>query len=96
VLDAIDAAGLPVLQRRQFLGVTVHASYCAGGTTRAGLAVSVCEYPSADAAAAGKAYADRQFAALTDAQRATRGNALLTVVGDQSTAARALHAFSTL
>jgi hypothetical protein len=96
VLDAIGGAGLAVLQRRQYLGLAMHASYCAGGTTRDGLAISVCEYGSADAATAGKTYADRQFAAMSDARRATHGNALLTVAGPAPAAERALHVFTTL
>jgi len=96
VLDAIDADGLAVVRRRQYLGLAVHASYCAGGTTRDGLAISICEYATPDDAARGKTFADRQFAAITDAQRATRGNALLTVVGAKPDATRALHTFATL
>jgi hypothetical protein len=96
VLDAIDHAGLPLLARRQYLGVPIHAAYCAGGTTADGLAVSVCEYSSPAAAAQGKAYADRQFASIADAHRAVRGNALLTIVGDRPLALRAAHVFETL
>jgi len=96
VLDAIDANGLTVLQRRQYLGVAVHARYCAGGTTKDGLAISICEYATPADAARGKTYADRQFAAISDAQRAARGNALITIVGARPEAARALHVFETL
>jgi hypothetical protein len=101
VLDAIDAAGLKVAVRRQFLGVAMKASYCAGGTTSDGIAISVCEYASAAEATAGKKYADRQYAAMgPEAIRATRGATVLTVVRpperSPELAERALRAFTTL
>ena len=96
VLGAIDAAGLRVGSPHQYLGLAVHARYCAGGTTPDGLAVSVCEYATPAEALAGKAYADSQFAAMTGAERATHGSALLTVVGPTTERERALHVFETL
>ena len=96
ILDAIGGAGLAVVERHQYLGLAMHASYCAGGTTRDGVAISVCEYATADAATAGKTYADHRFAAIGDARRAARGNALLTIAGPAPAAERALHVFATL
>jgi hypothetical protein len=101
VLDAIDAAGIKLADRRQFLGIAMNASYCAGGTTNDGVAISVCEYTTAEAALAGKAFADRQYAAMGPTTiRATHGATLLTVVRPQERshelADRALEAFKTL
>ena len=95
VLDAIDAAGLALADRRQFLGLTAHASYCAGGTTKDGTGISICEYESPAAATAAKAYVDRQYA-IADATRTAHGSALLTVVGTRDAADRAARAFEAL
>ena len=95
MLDAIDAAGLPLADRKQFLGLTAHASFCAGGTTKDGVGISICEYESADAATAAKAYVDRQYA-FADTTRTAHGSALLTVVGSREAAERAVHAFQAL
>jgi hypothetical protein len=101
VLDALEAAGIKLAERRQFLGIAMKASYCAGGTTSDGVAISVCEYATAEAAQAGKAFADRQYAAMSpNAIRAIHGASLLTVVHPQerspALAERALHTFTTL
>ncbi|HTR55189.1 MAG TPA: hypothetical protein VMJ10_31115 [Kofleriaceae bacterium] len=95
VLDAIDAAGLQLADRKQFLGLTAHASFCAGGTTRDGVGISICEYDSAAAATAAKAYVDRQYA-FADATRTAHGSALLTVIGSHEATERAVHAFEAL
>src|SRR5262245_59500374 len=42
VFDALERAGVSVVGKRQYLGVTLGASYCAGGMTRDGVAISVC------------------------------------------------------
>lgn len=78
--DALERAGLVVGGRRQYLGITMRASYCAGGTTADGVAVSICEYPSKQAADAGKTFVDAQFSAMTPrARRVVHRHALLTV-----------------
>lgn len=80
VLDALDRRELVVATRRQFLGVTVHASYCLGGKTRDGIAIAACEYPDPAAATAGKAFMDQRFAAMSPlARRAVRGSTVLTI-----------------
>ncbi|HUJ59497.1 MAG TPA: hypothetical protein VLX92_13420 [Kofleriaceae bacterium] len=96
VLDAIDASGVRIEKRRQYLGMPMHAAYCAGGTARDGLAVSVCEYATPADAAAGRSYADRQFAAMSGAVRSVRGADVLTVVGPRPSADRALRTFATM
>lgn len=95
VLDAMDAAGLRVAARKQYLAVAMKASYCAGGTTPDGVAISVCEYPDADAATAAKTFADTRYAAI-GAAHASRGAAVLTAVGPAPATERALRAFQTL
>ncbi len=93
VFDAIERAGIALADRTQYAGVVMKASYCAGGRTSDGLVVAICEYPSHDAALAGKAYMDRSFP-LATAQREVRGSTVMTAVG--ASRARALSAFQTL
>ena len=78
-LDALAHAGVALAGRRQYLGMAMHASYCAGGTARDGLVVAVCEYPTHAEAVAGKAYMDRAFA-IADTTRVVHGAAVMTVV----------------
>lgn len=80
VLDALDRAKLRIVERKQFLGATVHARYCLGGRTGAGLAIAACEYEDPAAAEAGKALMDRQFAAMAPwARRSAHGTIVLTI-----------------
>ncbi|HEY1556286.1 MAG TPA: hypothetical protein VGF94_15730 [Kofleriaceae bacterium] len=91
----MGAAGLALADRRQFLGLTAHASYCAGGTTKDGIGISVCEYTTPADATAAKAFVDRQYA-FADTTRVTHGAALLSVVGSRDAAERANRAFQAL
>ena len=96
VLDALDASGMQLRKRRQYLATTMHASYCAGGTTADGIAISVCEYASPAAAAAGKSFADHQYAAI-EARRVVQGQTLLTIArANPQVAERAIHTFNAL
>ena len=66
VFAALAQAGVPVTDGpRQYVGSLVGAEYCVGGQTADGLGVSICEYASADKAAAGKALVEKRFAQLT-------------------------------
>ncbi len=81
MLDALHEADIPVLGRRQYLGLTVGASYCLGGATDDGIAIAVCEYASPEAAVAGKSFMESRFAVMTPtAKRAVRGATVITVV----------------
>lgn len=80
VFTALDGAGVSLTGRRQYLGATMKASYCAGGVTPDGIALSVCEYPSAEAAELGKRYMDKRFGAITPyARREVHGSTVLTI-----------------
>lgn len=68
VLAALESAGVSVPERRQFLAATVAARYCAGGRTAKGLAVSVCEYESAEAAKRGRKLSRERFGAAAPAR----------------------------
>ncbi len=102
VLDALEHAQLPVSSRRQYLGGTLRASYCAGGVTRDGLAIAVCEYPDATTATAGKQLMDSRFAAMKQvALRKAHRNTVLTIAGNTNPSnsalvERAFEVFATL
>jgi hypothetical protein len=93
VFDALDAAGMSLAQRMQYAGVVMHASYCAGARGSDGLVVAICEYPTHDAALAGKQLMDREFP-LATARREVRGSTVMTAIGDRRD--RALETFATL
>lgn len=93
VFAALDAAGQPLAQRTQYAGIVMRASYCAGGRGSDGLVVAVCEYPTHDAALAGKQLMDREFP-LATARREVRGSTVMTAIGDRRD--RALDTFATL
>ena len=93
VFDALDKAGIAVGERTQYAGVTMKASYCAGGHTSDGLVVSLCEYPTHEAAIAGKSYMDKSFP-LASAKREVRDSTVMTAVGAGND--RAIATFQTL
>lgn len=96
VLDALDQAELRIIERKQFLGTVVHASYCLGGRTGAGLAIAACEYEDPAAAEAGKEFMDRGFSAMSPwARRSAHGTVVLTIADPSGLAhdELAAHAF---
>jgi hypothetical protein len=103
VFAALDRAGLPIVDGpRQYVGVVAAADYCAGGRTADGLAVVVCEYPTADRAAAGKVAVEQRFASLAPLRDiVVRGATTLTLTARPDAALadskrRATEAFTTL
>jgi hypothetical protein len=96
VLDALDRAQLRIIERKQFLGALVHASYCLGGRTGAGLAIAACEYEDPAAAEAGKELMDRHFSAMAPWARRSAHGAIVLTIADPSGLAHdelAAHAF---
>jgi hypothetical protein len=102
VFDALERAGVSVLTKRQYVGITMGASYCAGGMTRDDVAISVCEYASRTAAAAGKDFMDHRFARMTPfARRVVHGQVLLSITKPSANAGmdvvqRAVDTFTSL
>lgn len=82
VLDALERAQLRLVERKQFLGATVHAAYCLGGRTGEGLAVAVCEYADPVAAEASKQFMDREFAAMSPWARRRAHETLVLTIAD--------------
>lgn len=80
VFRALADRGVAFASEKQVLATTAHASYCALGVTAETVAIAVCEYPSPEAAAAGKRLLDTHYAKLVpDAVRAVNGNTLVTI-----------------
>ena len=99
VLDALERAQLRIVERKQFLGATVHAAYCLGGRTGEGLAIAACEYADSAAAEAGKQFMDREFAAMAPwARRCAHQTIVLTIADPSGTPHDeiAMHAFEVL
>lgn len=84
VLDALEGAQLRIVERKQFLGATVHAAYCLGGRTGEGLAIATCEYADPAAAEAGKQFMDREFAAMTPWARRSAHETIVLTIADPS------------
>lgn len=81
VLDELAQVDLGVVARRQYVGAQLLASYCLGGTTKDGVAISICEYADNPRAVAGKAFMDRQFGAMQPAaHRVVRDTTVLSIV----------------
>jgi len=102
VLDALERAQLRVVERKKFLGATVHAAYCLGGRTGDGLSIAACEYADPAAAEAGQQFMDREFAAMSPwARRSTHETIVLTIADPSGAphdeiAARAFEVFAAL
>ncbi len=80
LVAALDRAGIPVARRRQVLGSTVGAAYCAAAVTARGLGLALCEFASADAAAAGLARSHAEFDRLIPGRLlVVHGQGLLTI-----------------
>ena len=87
VLDALERAQLRIVERKQFLGATVHAAYCLGGRTGDGLAIAACEYADPAAAEAGKQFMDRELAAMSPWARRSAHETIVLTIADPSGAA---------
>jgi hypothetical protein len=99
--DALAGAGVAPERRKQYLAATANASYCAGGVTREGIAVAVCEYPDAAAAEDGKKSVEAAWGKATpNARRVVHRSTMLTITpADTKQVAaveRAIGAFTSL
>ncbi len=76
----IGHRGLVLARTRQVLAAPIGARYCAAALTAEGLGLSVCEFDSADAALAARAFSKTQFDALVPDRRLyVNGQSLLTL-----------------
>ena len=77
---ALDAKGVKLAAQHQVLASAAAASYCQLGVTPDTVGIAVCEYPSHEAALAGRKMMDSRFAKLVpDAVREVNGATLVTV-----------------
>jgi hypothetical protein len=80
VFSALKEKGVTLTAQHQVLASAAAASYCSLGVTADTIAIAVCEYPSHDAALAGRKLMDSHYAKLVpDAVREINGNTLVTV-----------------
>jgi len=80
VFDALAGAGVALQTKKQYLATTARARYCAGGKTRDGIAVAVCEYADATAAEEGKRTVEAAWGNATpNARRVIHRSTLLTI-----------------
>jgi len=85
VFAALADHGITLASQHQVLATTAAASYCALGVTVESIAIAVCEYPTAQAARAGRELLDRRYRKLVpDAERAVNGTTLVTVANASS------------
>lgn len=101
VLDELAQKQMNVTTRRQYVGAALRATYCIGGNTTDGVAISVCEYASPAAAQEGLALMNERFAPMSStATRAIRESTVLTVSdphgSNSPTSIRALETFAAL
>jgi hypothetical protein len=77
---ALDAKGVKLAAQHQVLASAAAASYCQLGVTPDTVGIAVCEYPSHEAALAGRKMMDSRFAKLVpDAVREVNGATLVTI-----------------
>lgn len=81
VIAKLTEAGVSLPAAKQELAVVQRARYCVGGTTRKGLALSVCEYPSEEDARVGREHSLTSFKAIPHREILVRGNTTLTLRG---------------
>ncbi len=97
---ALGAQGITLSSHHQVLAATAAASYCDLGVTGDAIAIAVCEYDSAAAAAKGKQLLEQRYSKLVpDAVRTLHGSTLVTVANASSHPElrdRVIHTFLTL
>jgi len=77
---ALKDKGITLSAQHQVLATAAAASYCQLGVTPDTIGIAVCEYPSHEAALAGRKMMDRRFGKLVpDAVREVNGATLVTI-----------------
>jgi hypothetical protein len=85
VFDSLAQQGIELTNKHQVLARVAAASYCVLGVTKDTVAISVCEYPSHDAAVAGAKLLDTRYAKLVpDAKREINDTTLVTVANAET------------
>lgn len=79
VYGAFEAAGIALTEKQQHVAAPFLAQYCFGSRGPAGVAFSVCEFESAEVAAAGKSESETTLASVPNRTLTVKGQTLLTV-----------------
>lgn len=102
ILSALARANVKVADPRQEIATVHRANFCVGGSTDNGLALSVCEYDSDEAARAGREHSLKMFAAIPNREIFVHGRTALVLradrvaPGEHPDARRAVEAFRRL
>lgn len=102
VVEALGKADVPISNTMQYVARTVLATYCFGGVTGKATAVSICEYPTPEAAKAGMEFSTKQFGSIPNRILAVNKTAMLTLARgtdspeSKAEAEKAIEAFTKL
>lgn len=88
ILSALARADVKVADPRQEIATVHRARFCIGGSTEKGLAISVCEYDSEQAARAGREHSLKMFAAIPNREIFVHGRAALILRADHMPAGK--------
>ncbi len=86
VIDALGKAEIVVSNNKQFIGRTVLANYCFGGISGKAMTVTICEYASAEAAAAGLENSQKRAGSIPNRTLTQNKQTVLTLVRDGDSA----------
>lgn len=90
VTEAFEKKGIEVQPLKQGLGGPIKAGYCAMSRTKKGVGLTVCEYPSVEAARAGKELSENRYGGGLGRRLLLNGETLLIVrAGTEEGAAEA-------
>jgi hypothetical protein len=96
LFDALDSkAGIKLEARRQYMGATLHAAFCAGGNTGDHVTVAMCEYADDKAAQASLDYMNKYFPVGAKGVRRMHHAAVMTVIAADKTDPRIAKAMAT-
>jgi hypothetical protein len=79
VLAAFETAGVEVTNVRQHLAKPFGADYCAGADAGSGVVLSICEYRTPEAAAAGRSASQKSLASIPHRAVSVNGSTTLTL-----------------
>jgi hypothetical protein len=100
LFDALEAkADIKLAERRQYLGATLHAAFCAGGNSVDHVTVAMCEYADDKAAQVSLDYMNQYFPVGAKGERRMHHAAVMTVVAANKTdprVAKAMAAFESM
>jgi hypothetical protein len=79
VYAALDQQGIAITEKQQHVAAPFLAQYCLGAHGPAGIALSVCEFSSEEAAVAGKKESETALSSVPNRTLAQKGKTVITV-----------------